>query len=99
MRVVFGSVMLFITTVMVSSLSAADWPQFRGPGGQGSTGEENLPLVWSDTENIAWRTGLPGRGRSSPIVFGDRVFATTGIEEDLTRRVLCFDRRTGMPLW
>ena len=109
MRVVFGSVMLFITTVMVSSLSSADWPQFRGPGGQGSTGEENLPLVWSDTENIAWRTELPGYGASSPIALGERLYVTcysgygtdrenASAIEDLKLHVVCLSR-DGKIVW
>ncbi len=53
------------------------WPQFRGPGGLGVTEGPGLPEQWSATENIAWKTDIPGRGWSSPVVWGNRVFLTT----------------------
>jgi outer membrane protein assembly factor BamB len=94
-----------IATVAV----AADWPQFRGPGGAGSSTEKGLPTTWSDKENVVWRTKLPGPGTSSPIVVGKRVYLTCytgyGIEpgegdmKDLTRHVLCIDRAKGDILW
>src|SRR5947207_3945239 len=61
-------------------LFAADWPQFRGPGGQGISEEKGLPVEWSATRNIAWKTAISGKGHSSPVVWGDRVFLTTAIE-------------------
>jgi outer membrane protein assembly factor BamB len=54
----------------------ANWPQFRGPNGAGVSTNANLPDQWSATENVAWKTDLPGRSWSSPIVWGDRVFLT-----------------------
>ncbi len=54
----------------------ANWPQFRGPGAAGASANANLPDKWSDTENVAWKTDLPGRSWSSPVVWGDRVFVT-----------------------
>ena len=59
------------------------WPQWRGPSGQGLASEDNLPTEWSRTKNVAWSTEIPGRGFSSPIVWGDRVFLTTSIEGDV----------------
>ncbi|MDY0357883.1 MAG: hypothetical protein RBR19_18515, partial [Sedimentisphaerales bacterium] len=50
--------------------SAGDWPGFRGPGARGVSDQTGLALTWSDTENLAWKTPLPGPGSSSPIVFG-----------------------------
>jgi len=55
----------------------ANWPQFRGPDGAGIGANVNLPDKWSATNNVAWKTDLPGRSWSSPIVWGDRVFLTT----------------------
>jgi outer membrane protein assembly factor BamB len=103
MRFVFDWVILCFTTIIVSNLAAADWPQFRGPGGQGATSAENLPLVWSDTQNIAWKTELPGYGASSPISLGERLYVTCysgygtdrtnpGTMEDLTLHVVCLSR-------
>ena len=59
------------------------WPQWRGPSGQGLASEDNLPTEWSRTKNVTWSTEIPGRGFSSPIVWGDRIFLTTSIEGDV----------------
>ena len=56
-----------------------NWPQFRGAGSRGVASGSNLPDRWSATENVAWKRDIPGRGWSSPIVWGDRVFLTTVI--------------------
>jgi outer membrane protein assembly factor BamB len=58
----------------------ASWPQWRGPDSQGISGEKGLPIEWSDTKNVRWKTAIPGRGHSSPIVWGKRIFLTTSIE-------------------
>jgi hypothetical protein len=58
---------------------AADWPEFRGPTGQGHASEEGLPLEWDEGRNIAWKIPVPGRGWSSPVVAGGRVWLTTSI--------------------
>jgi outer membrane protein assembly factor BamB len=61
-----------------------NWPQWRGPGGQGVSTEQQLPTEWGPDKNIAWKTLLPGSGHSSPIVWGDRIFLTSAFEgEDL----------------
>lgn len=60
--------------------TAANWPQWRGPDSNGISTETKLPEEWSPTKNIAWKVAVPGRGRSSPIVWGDRIFLTTDIE-------------------
>ena len=57
-----------------------NWPQFRGPQGQGVSSDASLPTAWQPTERIAWKTPVPGRAHSSPIVWGDRIFLTTAIE-------------------
>jgi outer membrane protein assembly factor BamB len=59
------------------SLAAADWPQWRGPSGTGTTSETGLPVRWSATENVAWKASIGGLGVSTPIVVGDRVFVTS----------------------
>jgi outer membrane protein assembly factor BamB len=68
-----------LITVSAASLSASDWPNWRGPTGNGITDERNLPERWSATENVAWKADLSGQGVSSPIVSGDRVFVTSQI--------------------
>src|SRR5262245_34422071 len=82
-----------------SSLAADDWTGWRGPQGTGISAETEVPLRWSATENITWKTPIPGRGLSSPIVSADRVFVTSGIAEDGSRHVYCVDRITGKMLW
>jgi len=59
--------------------SDADWPQFRGPAGRGTSGNPGLPDHWSATENVAWKAEIPGRGWSSPIVWSNRVYLTTAL--------------------
>jgi outer membrane protein assembly factor BamB len=77
-------VLLSVIAVLATSNSAAgpiDWPQFRGPGGAGVADSSTLPQKWSTTDNVAWVTDIPGRGWSSPIVWRDRVFVTTAIND------------------
>jgi outer membrane protein assembly factor BamB len=65
-----------------SLLSAADWPEWRGPGGQGQAeAAGNPPLIFSETAGVAWKTPLPGRGHSTPVVLGNRLWLTTAIEK------------------
>jgi outer membrane protein assembly factor BamB len=89
---------------------SADWPQFRGPTGQGISEEKGLPVRWSPQDNIAWKVKLPGAGASSPIVLGKRVYITCysgygleekepGKQEDLRRHLLCLDRANGKTIW
>lgn len=78
---------------------AADWPAWRGPTGQGVTAERDLPTTWSATENVTWKTPLPGPGNSTPVVWGDRVFLTGATDAGAKRGVFCFDRNDGKLLW
>jgi outer membrane protein assembly factor BamB len=78
---------------------AEDWPAWRGPRGDGSSLETGIPVKWSATDNIAWKTAIPGTGYSSPIVHGNRVFLTSCIEEERQRMLICFDRKKGEILW
>src|SRR5262245_5255153 len=87
--------------------AAADWPQFRGPGGDGQTLARNLPATWDATTNIAWKTALPGKGWSSPVLVGGRLYLTAAVPLDpgsassseLSLRALCVDAATGKQLW
>ena len=58
----------------------SNWPQWRGPNAGGVSTEKNLPVEWSDTKNVQWKTEIPGRGHSSPIIWGKKIFLTTSIE-------------------
>jgi outer membrane protein assembly factor BamB len=83
---------------LTSGLSAEDWPQFRGPTGQGHSQEKGLPLEWSETRNVSWKVPVAGTGWSSPVVGGGRVWLTTAREVSrgrLSLRALAFDEATG----
>jgi len=69
--------------LLTTTAGAANWPQWRGPGGLGISGEKNLPVEWSATKNIRWKVPIAGRGHSSPVVWGNRIFLTTAIEGDV----------------
>lgn len=86
-------------SMIVNFVNAADWGQFRGPAASG-VAKEAVPSKWTDKENVAWKTDLPGRGLSCPIVVGNRVFitASSGFRQDRLH-VLCYDAETGKQLW
>jgi outer membrane protein assembly factor BamB len=91
---------LFGVLVCPPLVMAADWTQFRGPGGQGISLEKGLPTIWGEKENVRWKADLPGRGLSCPVIAGGRVYLTacSGFEEKRLH-VLCFDEATGKKLW
>ena len=75
---------------------ADDWPQFRGPSGQGQSAETGLPIAWSESQNVVWKTAVPGRGWSSPVVAGGRVWVTTSVDgKGASLRALAFDVASG----
>jgi outer membrane protein assembly factor BamB len=76
-----------------------DWPWWRGPTADGTSRHRQVTTRWSANENVVWKVNVPGRGHSSPIVCGTRVFLTTADEQAQEQRVLAFDRRTGKALW
>ena len=84
-----------------SGAAAAQWPQFRGPSGQGHAAETGLPLEWSESRNVLWKTPVAGRGWSSPSISGGRVWLTTSIEgsegrrRGVSLRALAFEVATG----
>lgn len=75
------------------------WPRWRGPSGQGVVRGGGYPDRWSATDNIAWKRQVPGRGNSSPIVWGDRIFLTTAYDDGARLSLLCFRRTDGALLW
>lgn len=101
---------LFVSAATRLALAADDWPRFRGPNGTGiAASNASPPVTWSDTQNLRWKTPLPGPGSSSPIVVGQRVFVTcysgygdgsggTDVSK-LQRHLLCLERASGKMLW
>lgn len=88
-----------VRVVMPVAGAERQWPRFRGPSGQGDAIDTDFPLTWSETENVLWKTELPGVGNGSPIVWDDRIFLTAAAADETTRWVLCFARDTGKELW
>jgi outer membrane protein assembly factor BamB len=99
-----GEPELPIRAIVPAAGAENHWPGFRGPTGRGIVTEPKLPRRWSATENVRWTAPLPGRGNSSPVVWGDRLFITAegAPKKEVPgpdRLLLCFDRRDGKPLW
>ena len=78
------------------AVAKGEWPDFRGPDGQGHSAERNLPFEWSETRNLAWKTPIPGLGWSSPVIANGKVWITTAVEQKgISLRALAFDVATG----
>lgn len=87
---------LFALLFVFGELAVADqWPQFRGPAGQGHAQATDLPLHWNASENIVWKTAIPGLGWSSPVVSGNQIWLTTAEEEGRSLRAICVDINSG----
>jgi outer membrane protein assembly factor BamB len=105
------AVFLFLLAMFVANTAKAQdaggvWPQFRGPDGQGHSSARGLPLEWSETRNIAWKTPIPGLGWSSPVIADGKVWITTAVEQPssakatedkrgISLRAIAFDAATG----
>jgi outer membrane protein assembly factor BamB len=84
---------------LTAGISADDWPQFRGPTGQGHSADARVPLEWSETRHVKWKSPVPGAGWSSPVVAGGRVWLTTATSaRDVSLRTLAFDVESGKEL-
>ena len=78
---------------------AENWPRFRGPNGQGHSSETGLPLHWSSSSNVVWKTAIPGDGWSSPVVWDGKVFLTSATDNGTRCHVFCIDAQSGKILW
>jgi len=89
--------LIVLTLLGLTALQAEDWPQFRGPDGEGHSIERALPAQWSESQNVIWKTAVAGRGWSSPVIAGGRVWLTTSVDRqgNASLRVLAFDFATG----
>src|SRR5438128_1281656 len=96
-----------LAVTVYGSRAETDWPRFRGSDGSGVAAAGAQPATtWSDTENLKWKTALPGEGTSSPILVGGKIFLTCwtdgaggGGPSGLQRQLVCADRGTGKLLW
>src|SRR5918996_1670356 len=75
------------------------WPRWRGPSGQGVVTGTGYVDTWSPTQNVLWKTPVPGRGNSSPVVWGDHIFLTTAYDDGRRLSMLAFNRGDGKRLW
>ena len=95
----------FLLLLPAFALTAAEseWPQFRGPTGQGLSSAVNLPLEWNATTNVQWKVEVPGSGWSSPVLAQGRIYLTAAVPDagggDVTLRALCFDAANGHVVW
>ncbi|MCA9142471.1 MAG: PQQ-binding-like beta-propeller repeat protein [Planctomycetaceae bacterium] len=94
------SVTCLLAVLSVAFLCGADWLQFRGVNGASLSPDAAPPDSWSETNNVAWKANLPGRGASGPIVVDGRTYVTcsSGVKQDRLH-VVCFDNRTGEEVW
>ena len=94
--------LVFVAVLAACAWSAeAEWPQFRGPTGQGISAATGVPVKWSATENVAWSVEVPGRGWSSPVLSKGRLYLTSAVDDGgvIALRALCFDAADGRTLW
>jgi len=90
-----------LVLVAAASLLGEDWPGWRGPRGDGTSLEKNVPTSWNGETglNLAWKVAVPGSGHASPIIWEDRLFLVACADEKKERILTCYDRRTGRLLW
>lgn len=95
------SVWLLLPVLLVLSSGAtrgSDWPQFRGPDGQGHSTATGLPVSWNESENIRWKVPVPGSGWSSPALLDGKIWLTSAVDGGKSLHVLAFDRTSGQQL-
>lgn len=92
---------LALALLTSSSLRAEDWPEFRGPTGQGIVRKGGLPTEWGPQKNVVWKKAIPGKGWSSPVVVSNRVYLTTAVPNQggLSLRALCLEAGSGRTVW
>ena len=90
---------VFLLLLSLTSLArAGDWPGWRGPTADGhASSSQAVPIQWSETDRVRWKTPLRGRGHSSPTLVGDRIYLTTATADE--QAVICLDRASGRVLW
>ncbi len=92
-------VLLFLIVNTISETQAQNWPNWRGPGGDGISTETNLPTKWDSITNVVWKSTVPGIGHSSPIIWEDKLFTTTALPDKQEKLLLCYGARDGILLW
>jgi outer membrane protein assembly factor BamB len=90
--------LLFLLTTLPAFAAVENWPQFRGPRGDGHAETTGLPLKFSETEHVKWKAPVHGKAWSSPVIWGNQVWMTTANEEGTELSVVCLDKETGKVL-
>ena len=101
-KMIQRSSLIFALTLLCMTPTLADennWPQWRGPDGNGKTDCKASVTVWDKTTNLKWRSPLPEAGNATPAVWGDKIFVTQPLAESKQRAILCLNRSTGKELW
>lgn len=93
-----GVIAMALTLAARSNSGEMDWPRFRGPNGSGHAKVDGIPSQWTNAE-YAWVADLPGKGHSSPVVVGQKLFVTAADEDSKTRTLVCYDTRDGSEQW
>ena len=91
----FPVISAFLITFNFASFADENWPQFRGPAGDGVAASSNLPVTWSEDENVNWRTEIHGIGWSSPVIYGEQIWLTTATQDGTELSVLCLNKNSG----
>lgn len=97
-RVVWGLILVLPLGALSAFGAEPDWPRWRGPAGDGHSTDTGVPVHW-DARSVVWRAPLKGRGQSSPVIWGERIFLTTALEDGRQRLVFGVDRKSGKVLW
>lgn len=92
-------VLLLVTSILFSVIQAQNWPCWRGPNGDGTSSEINLPVKWDSITNVLWKSKVPGTGHSSPIIWDEKLFTLTAFTDSHEKILLCYDTKNGELLW
>jgi outer membrane protein assembly factor BamB len=98
LRLLCIAILLLVINTM-STVQAQNWPGWRGPNGDGTSSEINLPVKWDSTTNVLWKSVVPGIGYASPIVWGDKLFTISALPETQEKILLCYNSKNGDLLW
>jgi outer membrane protein assembly factor BamB len=90
---------LIVVLLLSPHLQAEHWPGWRGPRGDGSSEAKNVPVQWSETENVRWKIDVPGQGYSSPVVWDEALFVTSCLADSGERVLIRYEAGTGEKLW
>jgi outer membrane protein assembly factor BamB len=92
-------ILFYVVTNFIYVTQAQNWPNWRGPNGDGTSTETNLPTKWDSITNVIWKCRVPGTGHSSPVIWEDKLFTLTALTETQEKVLLCYNSQTGDLIW